>query len=810
MKQFRKWTALICAGIMAVFFLAGCGGDGDSDDASALSEPQKEKKKTMTAEEENTEKSMGRYLEKEVLLPEEIGEMSQYPFSYMERLESGNLMLAERIAGKYISPDDGESWESVGCPWSDIAKEIYVTDMAISPEGAVAMIGVSTGGNESEFEENETMEAAETETSEVAVATSDSGGVSVTYHYYYVDAEGNRTKLELPDDIELRKFAFDNENRLYGYAGGGKVYRIDPADGSKKELFTADGSVDYACFTEKYMVCVTTRSAVAIYDVEQEIMLDVDEVLQNFIKENLGLSIGSSDMGHSVILTAGEQEDIIYFAFEGGLYRHVIGGTAIEQIIDGGVSTFGDPSAMLMGMTMLPDNEFMVLYTGMKLYRYTYDPNVPTVPDQQLKIYSLKENTSLRQAVSMFQKAHQDVYIRYEIGMSGGDGVTREDAIRNLNTKIMSGEGPDILLLDGLPQTSYEEKGILADMSAVIDGMSGDAAIFPNIVDACRRDGKIYALPVRIQIPAIVGRPEDVQNVKDISSLADTLEKIREENPEGALLGVRTPEQLLYILRMSCSAVWTDEKGTIDEGALEEFLTAAKRIWQAEISGVSEDELGASESGYGTIDSQFAEYYGNVANGAEAIAMGSEQFGIGKITSVDFEYDMVTTLIEEGYDMEIKAWDGQVKNGFIPYGLAGVAANSMDNETAIEFYQYLFSKELQDMSIYLGLPVNMSSFDELKENPRGGLVEGMDDRYAGSIGTSTPEGEIFGVELMWPTEEDFQKLKDMVSSASAVSTGDTVIESTVYEIGPRALEGSVTPKEAVQEIVKKSAIYLAE
>ena len=720
MKQFRKWTALICAGIMTVFFLAGCGGGGESDDASAPSESSKENKKTAAAEEEDAEKSMGRYLEREVLLPEEIGEMVQYPFSNIERLESGDLMLTERTAGKYISTDNGETWEYAGCPWSDITNELYVTDMEISPEGAVAMIGISSGGNESESEEDEA-----SETSAVVTATSDSGGVSITYHYYYVDAEGNKTKLELSNDIELRKFGFDNENRLYGYAGSGKVYRIDPADGSKKELFTADGSVDYVCFTEKYMVCVTTRSAVAIYDVEQEIMLDVDEVLQNFIKENLGLSIGSSDMGHSVILTAGEQEDIIYFAFEGGLYRHVIGGTAIEQIIDGGVSTFGDPSAMLMGMTMLPDNEFMVLYTGMKLYRYTYDPNVPTVPDQQLKIYSLKENTSLRQAVSMFQKAHQDVYIRYEIGTSGGDGVTREDAIRNLNTKIMSGEGPDILLLDGLPQTSYEEKGILADMSAVIDGMSGDAAIFPNIVDACRRDGKIYALPVRIQIPAIVGRPEDVQNVKDISSLADTLEKIREENPEGALLGVRTPEQLLYILRMSCSAVWTDEKGTIDEGALEEFLTAAKRIWQAEISGVSDDELGASESGYGTIDSQFAEYYGNVANGAEAIAMGSEQFGIGKITSVDFEYDMVTTLIEEGYDMEIKAWDGQVKNGFIPYGLAGVAANSMDNETAIEFYQYLFSKELQDMSIYLGLPVNMSSFDELKHNMQSPSVRRM-------------------------------------------------------------------------------------
>ncbi len=238
--------------------------------------------------------------------------------------------------------------------------------------------------------------------------------------------------------------------------------------------------MDFACFTDKYVVGVTTRSAAVVYDIEQDIMLDTDEVLQSFIEENLGLSIGGTDVGHSVVLTAGEKEDIIYFAFDGGLYRHVVGGTAIEQIIDGTTSSFGDPSVMLMDMVMLPDNEFAVLYTGMKLYRYTYDPNVPTVPDEQIKIYSLLENTTIRQAVSMFQKAHQDVYIRYEIGMSGDDSVTREDAIRNLNTKLMSGEGPDVLLLDGLPQASYEEKGILADLSGIAEGMTGEAALFPN------------------------------------------------------------------------------------------------------------------------------------------------------------------------------------------------------------------------------------------------------------------------------------------------------------------------------------------
>lgn len=782
MKKEKRWTALLCAGALAASFLAGCGGGGKED--TARGPKQEEKKNTAAAEEENTEKSMGRYLEREMALPEEIREMAPYPVPYIKMLEDGSLMLAEKTAGRYISQDGGETWKSEGNPWQKTAGSLYVTDMAISPEGAVAMVGIPTSGDGGE----------------------DSAEKELDWQYDYYDAAGNRMKLGL-SGTEIRHFAFDAENRLYGFASGGKVYRIDPEDGSKKELFTADGTVDFACFTRQYMVGVTTRSGAVVYDIEQDILLDADEVLQEFIGQNLGLGIGGSDVGHSVVMTAGEQEDVVYFAFDGGLYRHVIGGAAIEQVIDGAASTFGDPSEMLMDMILLPDGEFVVLYTGMKLYRYTYDPNVPTVPDKQLKIYSLLENTSLRQAVSMFQKAHQDVYIRYEIGMSGEDGVTKEDAVRNLNTEIMSGKGPDILLLNGLPLASYEEKGILADLSGIAEEMNGE--LFPNIVEACRKDGKLYALPIRVQLLLMAGKPEDVAKAEDLDSLAVLLEEIREEKPEGALLGVRTPEQLLYILRMSCSAAWTDEKGAIDEKALEEFLAAAKRIWQAEISGVPEEELGVREGGYGSLDSKYREYYGDVSGGAENIMLESQQFAVGRICGVDFGYDILTTLAEQE-DFGFDIWNGQVENGFMTDTLVGISANSMDNELAVAFYKYLFSKELQDVDLYNGLPMNMASFEGLKENPRAGLIEGADERTAGSIGTSTADGKSFDIELLWPTEEEFEKLKGMMSSVSRISTGDETMENTVCEIGARALEGGITPEEAVREIVKKSAIYLAE
>ena len=48
--------------------------------------------------------------------------------------------------------------------------------------------------------------------------------------------------------------------------------------------------------------------------------------------------------------------------------------------------------------------------------------------------------------------------MEYETGMGDGDSVTREDALKKLNTRIMAGEGPDVIVLDDMPVDSYIEK----------------------------------------------------------------------------------------------------------------------------------------------------------------------------------------------------------------------------------------------------------------------------------------------------------------------------------------------------------------
>lgn len=797
MTRFRKWTALLLAGTL---LLTGCTSVTESKNSGQQSDMEQGN----VAETAETEKSMGRYLEKEIAVPDEVASMSNFPVVYMQKLDTGELLLAEQFAGMYISGDNGETWERKDVPWLDELKRNYISQIALAPNGAAAVIYSPL----SDEEENEDKEISQT-AAEEALGDTESDYEADKYRpqYLYADQEGNTKAIEYQDtDGYLQQFWFGKDSRLYAYGINYEVYEVNTEDGSMKELFETDGITDYVCFTEKYMIAFTSRQ-VAVYDLETGMLTDEDSVFSDFIMDNLGGMIGSITDAHSVVAVEGEQEDVIYFAFSGGLYRHVIGGTTMEQIVDGSISSFGDPMMSLAGMAVLPDNEFVVLYGGVKLYRYVYDPDVPTVPEEQLNVYSLTDNYVIRQAVSLFQKQNPDVYVRYEIGMTGDDGLTAEDAIKSLNTKIMSGSGPDLLVLDGLPAESYKEKGILADISTLVDNMTGEDSLFPNLVEACREDGKLYGLPVRFQLPMAAGKREDVRKAADLSSLADVAEKLREENPEGWLLGLRTEEEVIYALGQTSSAAWTDETGAIDREALTEFLTNARRIYQAEIAGVDEQEQEDYREGSQTVWSGgFAgegKYYATASTNAVQIAMGAQKFAVGRVYRLDFDFNMLTTLKDQEEDFTYASWQGQVPNGFIPNTTVGLYAKSMENELAVAFFRFLFGRELQDVDLSGGFPMNMASFDTFAECPRG-------EEYSGGLAMSDEDGNFYSLDLHWADAEDFAWLKETVQAASQICTGDATIERAVLELGPKALNGKASVEDTVDEIIKKVSIYLAE
>ena len=78
-------------------------------------------------------------------------------------------------------------------------------------------------------------------------------------------------------------------------------------------------------------------------------------------------------------------------------------------------------------------------------------------------VYSLETNNLILDMISEFENEYPDIELIYETGEGSEGSTTKSDQIRALNARILAGDGPDVLLLDGLPVESYIQKGILED-----------------------------------------------------------------------------------------------------------------------------------------------------------------------------------------------------------------------------------------------------------------------------------------------------------------------------------------------------------
>ena len=91
-----------------------------------------------------------------------------------------------------------------------------------------------------------------------------------------------------------------------------------------------------------------------------------------------------------------------------------------------------------------------------KLMHYELKENL--VVNSNLSIYSLVYHQTLEQWVNEYQINNADVNVEYSYAFDNiqeVDIAKKTDEINRLNTQIVSGNGPDIIITDDLPLNSY-------------------------------------------------------------------------------------------------------------------------------------------------------------------------------------------------------------------------------------------------------------------------------------------------------------------------------------------------------------------
>lgn len=142
--------------------------------------------------------------------------------------------------------------------------------------------------------------------------------------------------------------------------------------------------------------------------------------------------------------------------------------------------------------------------------------NAAPAPENELTVFSLGESGTVRRAVIEFQKENPAMTVRYQIGDQSP--LPREETLRALRNELEKGRGPDVLILDGMDAAVYE--GRLADPG------TPDPQCFPNIVEAGRRDGKQYAIPMRFLPPLSVEVLGDIYSSQGTPDGADALREL--------------------------------------------------------------------------------------------------------------------------------------------------------------------------------------------------------------------------------------------------------------------------------------------
>ncbi|MEG1010225.1 MAG: extracellular solute-binding protein, partial [Ruthenibacterium sp.] len=435
---------------------------------------------------------------------------------------------------------------------------------------------------------------------------------------------------------------------------------------------------------------------------------------------------------------AADADGNYYFAGSDGIFRIASGGTLVENIMDSAAFSLGLPENYVTGLCRTASGDFLVALRTqmadgdgtMQLYRYHYDETLPAPSTDGLRIWSLADNATIRAAIVAYSKAHPEIAVHYTPVWEGGDySLNAQDALRTLNTELLSGDGPDVLILDGFDAAPYLQKGMLMDLSGAID----KAALVQNIASPYTKDDAVYLLPARFSVPVLFGDAGTVENLTTLDALQAAIlaaaprpdfnvsdsgyyDPVAEKDRFG--LSFLTPGQLMeFVLQTSMPALV--QENAVSEENLRAALSFVKAV--SDHYGLGnyreEQEFNGIASSYSNSD---AVSLGD--GGVEFMQTGHALYGWGTMdtTALAGNLGRYNETEKKYIGNNLVVQPGLVQGAYLPKTLLGVSASSKKQSEALDFVKIVLGETVQDSFSGDGMPVRQSSLTKMlvRNKPR--------------------------------------------------------------------------------------------
>lgn len=474
-----------------------------------------------------------------------------------------------------------------------------------------------------------------------------------------------------------------------------------------------------------------------------------------------------------------------YYANSEGLYRVAIGGSLKEEVVPSSGFAFSTQDKVIASLAYFQNSFFCVIGDraddSVHLYSYTYDPDA-TPPEQvELTVWSLADSPTVRTVLSEYQQQHKEVAIQYTI--AGNDDLSTEDVLKALNTELLAGSGPDVIVFDGIDVTPYIENGVLADISDVLQEFS----ILDSVRNAFSVDGKTYIAAARYAIPAIWGQADDMTQITDLSSFLQFVQSCPPRSDCNLMdnayyealpaedqyaISFLTPEEILQFL-LSTSASELIGDNSLNTEQLQQLFQAIETIGSyydmASYRTEQEDDSIVYSDGGDSI---------TISGASREVINGRARIGRNLIDSPAFLGWIAKNW--EGQTPELKSTPGLCERAYSPKVMLGVNASSPNQDTAKDLLKAFFASDIQNTVVGDGLPVIESSLDA------------RIDAAAETYGT------------------DRTMLTDFLKGVQTPVIVDQVIADKLLPYAEALAKGQQSAESAVQAAESDLRLYLAE
>ena len=789
--------------------------------------------------------SMGRYVEEIIEGPADIEVQN------LTLLEDGKIGLigyskVDWKMSSFISEDNGITWNQmpIDLPKEE-GKDTYTNSVVFLSNGKILLSYY--------MQEIITEEMAEEMSKEEYVYE------EPDFKYAIVETDGTFKDIELDlsvyndddEDVEQKGWGYynfkGNRNGDVFFIAGSQNEKIVQFDGETMEEKNVYVGVEY--MNDFYLV----GDSLIVYNYDSIIEFDTNTGSEvGNLTELQEIAIGENVNYYPTFINSGSETKLYYYNTL-GLYEYDMTTKEVKQVVDSAISSLGNSQMYLSSFIAKENGEFLTIFMdwsgsegGSSLINFVYNPDIPSVPENKLVIYSLLENYQIRQSISSYAKAHPDTYVKYEIGLTYGDGQTQSDAIKALNTAIMAGNGPDIILLDGLSSESYVEKGLLEDLSDVINPLVEEGTIFKNISEAYKKDGKLYQMPLSFKYPILLGDKETIEKVSDLDSLVEVTKEFSTLTDKRIFENYyySTPNSLVYSLYYLYGNDWLNEDNTINEEALTNFFTKVKEMYVA---------LKENEENYNKyINDKYAALYGEEFLGKEeayeeeyveeyieddgssqifelqyylnpTIYSSSFLFDRSSILALGgiggtYYYGNMVTLLNSSAEIDYKVLTRGEEKIFTPANIIGINAKGKNKEEAKDLLTTLITARTQDMYYYSeGFSVNAELFEDAFSTKRieeeGQQLEFNEEKnhyIHSTMGWGDQFGNMNEIDVLLPNDEDVSRLRSEIESLNVGTTLNTVLLTEVAKQFASYVKDEKTLDDAINEIVNNLDLYLSE